>query len=174
MVNVGYAVGALQNLGYTVSKHRQKRLLLRKPPKKRGRPSKVKDAHCQQLVLSALNNHSHDSSWTMVHKNESGVRERRQVRCLSANPTTIYRACSEVQAAMRFTQFRRIHRLVYPQYKRGRLKTDMCDHCENFRLKITPRVQQFIARMWAELLELALAGTESKERSSPFLPEQRL
>ena len=89
----------------------------------------------------------------MLYKRD-GVRERRPVHCLSANPTTIYRACLELRAAMDMKQFRMIHLQMYPQYKKGRLLTDMCDHCTCYEKKIRPRVQQFIGRMWRELLHL--------------------
>lgn len=43
-------------------------------------------------------------------------------------------------------QFRLIHRIYFPEYKRARRKTDLCDHCRAYVRKIQPRTRAFLAR----------------------------
>ena len=64
-----------------------------------------------------------------------------------------------------FKQFRQIMKLHWPEFKRGRRKTDLCDHCECFRKKIIPRTREFLQRAKRDLEEVCPGHTR------PALPE---
>eukprot|EP00439_Symbiodinium_sp_Y106_P053666 s5058_g7.t1 len=42
----------------------------------------------------------------------------------------------------------------WPEYKPGKRKTDLCDHCECFRKKIVPRTKEFLMRAKRDLEEV--------------------
>ena len=48
-------------------------------------------------------------------------------------------------------QFRLIHKLYFPEYKRARRKTDLCDHCQVYVKKIKPRTRNFLLRAKEEM-----------------------
>ena len=146
VLQAGYRKPALKSAGYKISCKRAIRLTRRRAKMQMGRPSKVRNRRCQQLVKLALDTNSHPSSWTIVFR-QNRMRERRRVRNLSANPSTIYRASQQVREAMNIRQFKLICMQFFPEYKKSRLKTDMCDHCENYERKIRPRTRAFLATM---------------------------
>ena len=52
-----------------------------------------------------------------------------------------------------FRQFRLIRRTFFPEYKKGRRLTDLCDHCAVYDRKIRPRTREFLVRAQRELGE---------------------
>ena len=90
--DAGITAEKMAALGYVQSKSLAKKAVLRSSKNwtmksKGGRPSKVKDVRWQGLVKDALDMFSTSSSWTCLGPDK----ERRRVRSLSANASTILR-----------------------------------------------------------------------------------
>ena len=147
----GFSSKKIVSLGYVAQgdyKRKLKRSLKKWSMKKSvGRSSKVKDPKWQKLVKDALDFFSTPSSWTCVGPRK----ERLQVRSLCARPTTILRSSPALHGHLSFRQFRSIHKLHFPQYKKARKKTDLCDHCVSYSKKILPRAKEFMQRAKADM-----------------------
>ena len=154
-----HSAATLQEKGYDIPTKRLtacrgQRLHRKRQSKRRGpgRPSKVNDPEMILAVRAVLEQNSTASSNTCVVKgSEDGERQRKQVRSLSALPLTIYRSSPSIRRNLAERQFRSILKLHCKEFKRGRRKTDLCDHCITYRQKILPRVREFIQRCDQEL-----------------------
>ena len=133
----------------------------RSKQKKKGRPSKANDPRMIAAVRAVLAQNSTASSNTCIVKEKQAngevVRCRKQVRSLSALPATIYRSTPSLVRNLAERQFRCILAQLCKEFKRGRRKTDLCDHCITYRQKIIPRVREFLKRCEQEL-EAVCAG----------------
>ena len=150
---------ALVQRGYNISRYAFCLATKTVSPGRRrpGRPSKVKDPKWHSRVKKLVDFYSYDSSSTCVVKRRSQgetLRERRKCRTVSSTPSAIWRAGSWPQSGrdgLPFKQFRRIWRTMLPEYKKGRRRTDLCDHCMVFEKKIKPRTAEFLTRVHTEL-----------------------
>ena len=161
---------SLRKRGYPISNKRARAMRfeqLQKAKKKKkvtgrnvGRPSKVDNPKLIQAVESLLEENSVAAAKTCVIKQKQADGEvqkiRKQVRTLSALPSTILRS-SPLARKLDERQFRAMLTRHFKQYRKGRRKTDLCDHCLLFRQKIRPRVVAFMRRV-EEDMNTALPG----------------
>ena len=141
----------LKRRGYHVGPKLWKAVVKKIPLKLKiiGRPSKFNSPALRKFIKDALELNSQDSSWSCVARSVVGgakVRERRRVRTLTGTLTAIYNTSPLVRSYIAFTQFRGMVRAFFPEFKKARMKTDLCDHCHAFRKKIIPRLQSFLQR----------------------------
>ena len=115
-----------------------------------GQPNKLDDPKVLAIVEKELRANSQGSSWLGVvpGRKKDQAREMVKVRVLSALLSTIYLASATVRAVVKITTFRRICAKHFRHYRRARVKTDLCDHCEKYRLKVVPRLREACAE-WA-------------------------
>ena len=148
----GFSRERLCQYGYLASasaaRHALRRSLVKWRAKRPGRPCKVQDPFWIRKVGAALDTFSTASSWTCLGPDRE---TRRQVRSLVTRPTTILRYSPNLHGKIFFKQFRQIMKFHWPEYKPGRRKTDLCDHCECFRKKIIPRAREFLMRAKRDL-----------------------
>ncbi|CAE7236307.1 Cacna1g [Symbiodinium sp. CCMP2592] len=153
----GFKAERLVSLNYFQDKQHAAAALKRRVQKwhmksKGGRPSKVKSAFWQSAVKEVLDNFSTPSSITCL---VPGTRERRLVRNLCGTPTMVWRSSPSLRG-LDFKQFSVIRRKYFPEYKKGRRLTDLCDHCAVYDRKIRPRTREFLVRAQRELEEREL------------------
>ena len=145
----------MRQMGYNVSNRKvmqwhRKRLPRAQDRKRPGRPSKVNNPINVATVRAVLERSSVLSSLTCVVKEKQPdgtlVRVRKERRTLTAQLSTIYRSSPSIYKFLAETQFRSIVVRHCQEFRRGFRKTDLCDHCLNYRKKILPRVSGFIRR----------------------------
>ena len=64
------------------------------------------------------------------------------------------RSMPALRGRLNFRQFRKIHKTYFPEYKRARKKTDLCDHCVSYTKKILPRARDFMQRVQKDMEEV--------------------
>jgi hypothetical protein len=110
---------------------------------KLGKPNKVDDPDVLKVVEKELCINSQASSWLGVVPGRKKGQPRKlvKVRVLTALLSTIFFASHYLQRIVKLFTFRRICAKHFRHYRRARVKTDLCDHCETYRLKTVPRLR---------------------------------